>query len=290
MLITGGARGITARVARALAAQSQPHLILVGRTPLPAGEEPAELARLSDPGELKRALIERMRVAGQPALPAAVEAEFRRLMVEREVRGTLAELTELGSTWEYHAVDVRDREQFGALLDELNHSGPIEGLIHGAGVIEDRLLRDKTPESFARVWRTKVDSAFTLAEKLNPSALKFAIFFASLASRYGNRGQSDYAAANEVLSKLAIELGRRWPARVCSVAWGPWSGVGMVAELEPHLTRRGLKLIDPETGPQFVLAEIAAGRQGASEVIVAGGAEHLVRPRAAAVQQPSAIG
>lgn len=290
VLITGGARGITARVARALAAQSQPHLILVGRTPLPAGEEPAELARLSDPGELKRALIERMRVAGQPALPAAVEAEFRRLMVEREVRGTLAELTELGSTWEYHAVDVRDREQFGALLDELNHSGPIEGLIHGAGVIEDRLLRDKTPESFARVWRTKVDSAFTLAEKLNPSALKFAIFFASLASRYGNRGQSDYAAANEVLSKLAIELGRRWPARVCSVAWGPWSGVGMVAELEPHLTRRGLKLIDPETGPQFVLAEIAAGRQGASEVIVAGGAEHLVRPRAAAVQQPSAIG
>lgn len=279
VLITGGARGITARIAVAMAHRGQPHLILVGRTPLPEDTEPADVANLVEPADIKRALMERLRVAGRPSTPAAVETLFRQLMAAREVRATLNELTAAGSTWEYHALDVRDREAFVALIEDLNRRSPLQGLIHGAGVIEDKLLRDKTLESFDRVWRTKVNSALALSESLDASQLRFAIFFSSLASRYGNRGQADYAAANEVLSKLAIELDRRWSARVCAIAWGPWSGVGMVAELEPHLTRRGLKLIDPHQGPQYVLDEILAGSKGESEVIIAGGAERLVQPR-----------
>ena len=123
---------------------------------------------------------------------------------------------------------------------------------------------------------TKLESAYTLSECLDPKTLKFFVLFSSLASRYGNRGQSDYAAANEVLSKLAIQLDREWPARVVAIAWGPWSGLGMVADLEPHLRRRGLKLITPEEGPRFVVEELTHGRKGASEVVIAGGAERLV--------------
>ena len=93
-----------------------------------------------------------------------------------------------------------------------------------------------------------MDSALTLARKLDPAKLKFLSLFASITSRYGNRGQSDYAAANEVLSKLACDLDRRWPGRVVSVAWGPWAEVGMVADLEKHLVARGLKLIEPAVG------------------------------------------
>ncbi len=280
VLITGGARGITAQIAMALARQWQPHLILVGRTPLPENDEPVDVAALSDPAEIKQALIERIRQSGTQPTPSAVEAEFRRLMASREVRATLAEIARCGSTWEYHALDVRDAAAFGGLLDEVNRRGPVQGVIHGAGVIEDKLLRDKTAESFDRVFRTKVDSAYLLSQRLDPARLRFCILFASLASRYGNRGQSDYAAANEVLSKLAVELDRKWPGRVCSIAWGPWSQVGMVADLEPHLVRRGLKLISPEEGPRFVLDEISRGGKGDCEVIVAGGAERLVRPQA----------
>jgi NAD(P)-dependent dehydrogenase (short-subunit alcohol dehydrogenase family)/malonyl CoA-acyl carrier protein transacylase len=279
ILITGGARGITAKVAAALAKRFQPHIILVGRTPLPAAEEAADVVGLTDPAAIKKALIERFRAAGETAAPAAVETVYRKLLAEREVRGTLSEITAAGGTWEYHALDVRDSNAFGALLDDLNNRGGVQGVIHGAGVIEDRLLRDKTPESFDRVFHTKVDSAFTLSERLDPAKLRFCVLFASLASRYGNRGQSDYAAANEVLSKLAVELDRKWPGRVCSIAWGPWSGVGMVAELEPHLRRRGLKLIEPDEGPQFVLDEIGRGGKGDCEVIIAGGAERLVQTK-----------
>jgi NAD(P)-dependent dehydrogenase (short-subunit alcohol dehydrogenase family) len=188
-------------------------------------------------------------------------------------------------------VDVRDSGAFAALLDDLNDSIGITGVVHGAGVIEDRLLRDKTPESFDRVFGTKVDSALTLARKLDPSRLKFFALFASITSRYGNRGQADYAAANEVLSKLACHLDREWPGRVVSIAWGPWAQVGMVAELEKHLVARGLKLIDPATGAAFAVDEIVYGPKGQPEVLIAGGSEQAARPaRTTGSEQPQTVG
>jgi hypothetical protein len=123
---------------------------------------------------------------------------------------------------------------------------------------------------------------------LDPGELKFCVFFASIASRYGNRGQSDYAAANEVLSKLALELDRRWPARVFSIAWGPWTRVGMVADLEPHLEARGVGLIDPAVGAQRFIEELEFGWKGESEVLIAGGAEHVAKPPVGA-GEPAAV-
>ena len=157
-------------------------------------------------------------------------------------------------------------------------------MIHGAGVIEDRLVRDKTPESFDRIFQTKVVGARILTERLDPARLKVCAFFASVASRFGNKGQSDYAAANEVLSKLALLLDRQWAARVFSVAWGPWSEIGMVADLESHLVRRGLRMISPLEGTALFVAELLHGRKGESEIILAGGAEALAR-----APQPAAI-
>jgi hypothetical protein len=213
------------------------------------------------------------------AKPAAIEAAYRRLMKDREIRDNLAAIRAAGGTVEYRAVDVRNAAAFGALIEELNGAGGITGVIHGAGVIDDKLLRDKTPESFDRVFGTKVSSALTLARTLDPQRLKFLALFASITSRYGNRGQSDYAAANEVLSKLACDLDRRWPGRVVSVAWGPWAEVGMVADLEKHLVARGLKLIEPAVGAGFAIDEVIYGMKGEPEVVVAGGTEQAARPQ-----------
>ncbi|MDB5306283.1 MAG: Phenolphthiocerol synthesis polyketide synthase type Pks15/1 [Gemmataceae bacterium] len=290
VLITGGARGITARIALELARRYKPRLVLVGSSAEPAAEPPAT-AGLTTPAELKAALMKQLPAEGKPAAPAAVEAVYKRLLKDREIRGNLDAIRAAGGTVEYRAVDVRDGAAFGALLDELNKSGGIAGVIHGAGVIEDKLLRDKTPESFDRVFGTKVDSALTLARKLDPAKLKFFSLFASITSRYGNRGQSDYAAANEVLSKLACDLDRKWPARVVSVAWGPWAEVGMVADLEKHLVARGLKLIQPAVGAAFAVDEVVYGTKGEPEVLIAGGTEHAARPAGAApAQAPVAVG
>jgi NAD(P)-dependent dehydrogenase (short-subunit alcohol dehydrogenase family) len=285
ILLTGGARGITAKVALELARRYKPRLVLAGSSPLPE-EEPADTAGLSGAAELKAALMKR---PGGDAKPAAVEAAYRRLLKDREIRANLEAIRAAGATVEYRSVDVRDAAAFGGLIDELNAAGGIAGVVHGAGVIEDKLLRDKTPESFDRVFGTKVDSALTLAAKLDPQRLKFLAVFASITSRYGNRGQSDYAAANEVLSKMACDLDRKWPGRVVSIAWGPWTEVGMVADLEKHLAARGLKLISTEVGSRFAVDEVVYGAKGEPEVLVAGGSEQAARPRRGNPGQEAAV-
>jgi acyl transferase domain-containing protein/NAD(P)H-dependent flavin oxidoreductase YrpB (nitropropane dioxygenase family)/NADP-dependent 3-hydroxy acid dehydrogenase YdfG len=279
VLVTGGARGITAAVALELAKRYRPNLVVVGRSPLPEDKESPDTAPLKAPAEIKAALMGRLQREGRPVVAATVEAAYQRLLRDREIRANLARLREAGGRVHYFPVDIRDGQALGDLLDDLDRRfGGVDGVLHGAGVIEDKLVRDKTPESFDRVFGTKVESAVALSKRLRPERLKFCVFFASIASRYGNKGQADYAAANEVLSKLAIALDRRWPCRVFSVAWGPWSQVGMVADLEKHLTRRGLRLISPEEGPAFLLDELLHGKKGDSEVIIAGGTEHAARP------------
>jgi NAD(P)-dependent dehydrogenase (short-subunit alcohol dehydrogenase family) len=227
-----------------------------------------------------------MQREGRPVATAAVEGAYQRLLHDREIRSNLARLHETGAKVHYRQVDVCDTQAMRELLSDIDKQyGGLDGVIHGAGVIDDKLVKDKTPESFDRVFRTKAASAWTLSEHLNPKRLKFCVFFASIASRYGNKGQADYAAANETLSKLALQLDRRWPGRVLSVAWGPWARIGMVADLEKHLTRRGLKLIAPENGPAFLIDELLYGRKGDTEVIIAGGAQEAARPMRAAAKK-----
>jgi acyl transferase domain-containing protein len=273
ILITGGARGVTADVALQVAQSYQPTLLLVGRSALPVSEESPETAGLATLQELKAAIMEKMRKAGQKVTPAQVEAAYSRLLKDREMRENIAKMRSTGAKVHYYQVDVRDEQQFGGLIDEIYQThGRLDGVIHGAGTIEDKLIRDKTPESFDRVFDTKVDSAFILSQKLRAEKLSFFVFFSSVAGRFGNRGQSDYAAANEVYNKLAIHLNKRYPGRVVSAIWGPWARAGgmVSAELEKQFAQRGIELLPRTVGPKKLDEELRYGRKGDVEVILAG--------------------
>jgi NAD(P)-dependent dehydrogenase (short-subunit alcohol dehydrogenase family)/acyl carrier protein len=272
ILVTGGARGVTADTACHLAEKYQPTLVLVGRSPLPAAEESAETAELTEPQELKAALIEALRQTGEAVTPAQIEAAYSRLIKDRDMRAKLAAMKQAGATVDYRQADVRDAEAFGQLIDDVYGAyGRLDGVIHGAGVIEDKLIEDKTPESFDRVFDTKVDSAFLLSRKLRPDGLEFLVLFSSVAGCFGNRGQADYAAANEVLNKLALHLDHHWPARVVAINWGPWATGGMVsAALERQFAERGVALIPRHTGQRLLDEELRYGRKGEAEVVIGG--------------------
>ncbi|MCS6851309.1 MAG: SDR family NAD(P)-dependent oxidoreductase [Gemmataceae bacterium] len=271
IVVTGGARGITAAVALELARRVRPNLVIVGRSAPPPADEAPETRALTEPAELKAALVAQWRAQGRTVTPAAVDAAYHRLLHDREIRANLAAMRAVGAQVHYYQADVRDERTIAGVIEDVERRfGGIDGLVHGAGVIQDKLVHDKTPDSFDRVFGTKVESAWILSRRLRPERLKFCVFFASVAGRFGNRGQSDYAAANEVLSKFAADLDRRWPGRVVAIAWGPWSGIGMVSELEEHLSRRGLRMIPPEVGPIFLMEELWHGRKGQPEVVIAG--------------------
>jgi NAD(P)-dependent dehydrogenase (short-subunit alcohol dehydrogenase family) len=279
LLVTGGARGITAAVTADLAERWQPNLLVIGTSPLPPETEDPETAGRDAPTELKAILHAQLKRRARPAGLIDVERAYQALRKGREIRTSLSCFRDAGSTVHYAQADVRDAEELGRLLaDWRRRFGDPVGLIHGAGVIQDKLLRDKKPESFDRVLKTKVDGALTLARLLRPEPLRFAAFFSSVAGRFGNRGQGDYAAANEALNKLAIWLDGRWSARVVSLIWGPWSGIGMVSDLEGHLGRQGMAMIPPQLGRSRLADELAYGRKGEVEIIVAGDLGSLVEP------------
>jgi NAD(P)-dependent dehydrogenase (short-subunit alcohol dehydrogenase family) len=289
VVITGGARGITGLVAAELARAWRPTLLIVGTTPEPAEHEPEDLAILTGEAEIKAALHARLRRNGRPAGPTDIEAHYQALRRAREVRANLEILRGAGARVEYARADVRDPVALAAALGTWRGQfGDPVGLIHGAGLIKDKLIREKAPESFDRVLGTKVDGALNLIRLVRPESLKFAALFSSIAGRFGNVGQSDYAAANEILNKLAQWLDRRWPGRVVSMIWGPWSGVGMVSQLEGHLGRRGLGMIPPEVGRTLLLDELRFGRKGDVEVIYTGGLGTLEDPLPRMLAEPMA--
>jgi NAD(P)-dependent dehydrogenase (short-subunit alcohol dehydrogenase family) len=201
--------------------------------------------------------------------PAEIEATCARVLAAREIRASLAALTAAGASPTYHQVDVRDGVALGGLVDAIYaRHGRLDGVIHGAGVVEDKLARDKTPESFARVFETKVNGALAIAKHARDD-IAFIVFFSSISATFGNRGQSDYAAANDFLDRLAADLKRRLSARVLSINWGPWGGAGMVSpELTREYAKRGIGLIDPEAGVASFLDELLHGSINDAQVIL----------------------
>jgi len=124
-------------------------------------------------------------------------------------------------------------------------------------------MRDKTLESFRRVFDTKVGSARTIAEKVHED-VRFVVFFSSVSGCFGNKGQVDYAAANDALDKLAQSLQERIQGRALSINWGPWAPTttdsGMVSEsLEQEYARAGIGMISKSEGVQHLLEELASG-------------------------------
>lgn len=271
ILATGGARGITADVCLELGERYQPTFVLVGQSPLPPLREAADTSGL-EAADLKRALTARLKAGGSRVTPAIVEKAYKNLLKERETRDTISRLSATGARTHYVPLDVQDDRAFGALIEEIYSTyGRIDGVLHGAGVIDDKLVRDKSLDSFDRVVRTKVSSAFTLSRHLRPDSLRFLAFFASVAGRFGNRGQADYAAANEIVSKLATTLQRAWPGRVCAIAWAPWDKLGMVSQdLKEAFARRGVGLLSPPAGRQALWLEIQQRAQSPAEVVIGG--------------------
>src|SRR5262249_8811429 len=156
-------------------------MLLVGRTRPPLGAEPSHVARLTDPRAIRQAFIEDYRRQGLPIAPDKIEAAYQTLVKEREVRRNLERLRATAAPYEYVSCDVADTSAFSAMIEKTYRTqGRIDGVIHGAGVIEDKLIRDKSLASFRRVLDAKVNGALALGSSLRPESLKFLAFFASV--------------------------------------------------------------------------------------------------------------
>ncbi|WP_335908447.1 SDR family NAD(P)-dependent oxidoreductase [Shewanella indica] len=264
ILVTGGAKGVTLDCALALARQSGSHFILAGRSKALALEAFPDWAKGLESGQLKAAAITALLAKGQKPSPKEVEALIKPLVNALEIHAALKRFEAMGASAEYLSLDVSNPDAVASTLAPIQALAPISGLIHGAGVLADKHIADKTLAELELVTGTKVGGLSALLSTLAPNKkaaehLKLLALFSSAAGFYGNTGQSDYAMANEILNKTAHRLHHELPTtRVISFNWGPWDGGMVNAALKQMFESRGVYVIPREAGAKLFAEAILA--------------------------------
>ncbi|MBS0205523.1 MAG: SDR family NAD(P)-dependent oxidoreductase [Planctomycetes bacterium] len=268
VIVSGGARGVTAAAAVAVAQAWQARLVILGRSPVPS-DEPAWLQRLTTEREIKQGLIENL---PRGTLPKAIESQYRQILAGREVTTNLSRMRAAGVSVSYHAVDIRDLATVRTLLLQLQKEyGPVRGMIHGAGVLADQRIEDKTHEQFDRVYQTKVGGLRNLLGAIDPAQLRVLCLFSSYTARYGRIGQCDYAIANEVLNKLGRKFSlEHRQTQVVSFNWGPWDGGMVTGGLKTLFASEQVGLIPMSDGASLLVQEFSQTGSQSVEVLVLG--------------------
>lgn len=270
LVVSGGARGVSAVCLIELAKQVKFKVALLGRTQL--NETPEEYRHLSA-SEIKKSLIQKAQAKMHNITPKEINQRVSKIMANREISDTCTKLEAQGCEVAYFSVDVTNAQQVTKVLKEVrDRFKKITGIIHAAGVLADKLISQKTQEQFDRVFTTKVEGLHNLLAATAKDKLKLMVLFSSVAARFGNQGQCDYAMANEVLNKVAQQESRL-RGKSCivkAINWGPWDG-GMVSpELKALFDQNGVALIPLETGAKMFVDELKDKKKDYVEVVLGG--------------------
>ncbi|QEP41679.1 SDR family NAD(P)-dependent oxidoreductase [Ectothiorhodospiraceae bacterium BW-2] len=242
-MVSGGLRGVTADCLVALTQHIPLKLALLGRSAF--SEEALETRGLTSDAALQQWLLQQAKAKGESLTPTQLRSQLAAIHANREMARNRHRLEQTGATVRYFRCDISDRAAVEHALTTIRAEwGAIRGIVHGAGVLADKLIQAKSDAQFHQVFNTKVEGFRTLLRLTCDDPLTLICCFSSVAARTGNRGQSDYAMANEVLNKVCqFERDRRLaaaqPCLVKSINWGPWAGGWSRPNLKPTLPPRG---------------------------------------------------
>ncbi|MET9902384.1 SDR family NAD(P)-dependent oxidoreductase [Streptomyces sp. NPDC006446] len=176
-----------------------------------------------------------------------------------------AELASLGTEVEIAECDVADATALAGVLADVGDELPLRGVVHCAGILDDGVVAELTPDRLARVLRPKVDGAAHLHRLTADASLDLFLLVSSAAGVLGSPGQANYAAANVFLDQLAHHR-RALGLPGVSVSFGAWAGEGLAAEHADldRMARLGHRALTPDQGRELV--ELAL-RRGAPHLI-----------------------
>ncbi|MEO0373277.1 MAG: SDR family NAD(P)-dependent oxidoreductase [Cyanobacteria bacterium P01_A01_bin.17] len=214
VLVTGGAKGITAECAFTLAKATGVRMALVGRSPVPDRNTPQG--------------------------------------AKSEVIRTLDRFSEHGLICQVYSCDVTDFQALSALVAQIEQSlGKVTGLIHGAALNRPRLISQVSTEEALTEVKPKLKGLLNLCQIFETRSLKLFAGFSSVIGVTGMQRNAWYGFANESLDLILRRFKAQHPeTAVVSTAYSVWEEVGMGARMGSvrSLAKMGIQAIPKAEG------------------------------------------
>ena len=272
-LVTGAAGSIVSAITADLAAASGGTFHLLDLTPTPDRDDPDLQAFRTDKNGLKATIAARIKAEGGKPTPVAIERELAGYERRDAALTAIQSVEAAGGTVHYHSVDLTDADAVAAALDAVReHSDHIDVLLHAAGLEISRNLPEKEPREYNLVFDVKSDGWFNVFHAAQDLPIGATVVFSSVAGRFGNQGQTDYSAANDLLCKITSNLRRTRPeTRGLAFDWTAWGGIGMATRgsIPKIMEMAGVQMLPPEAGVAWIRRELTAS-DFSGEVVVAG--------------------
>lgn len=268
-LFSGGGRGVVHQCAAALARRGL-HVIVTGRRALP--DPSLDWVRMTDAefAEFRRTELARRRGTEGPAqiIRALDDLDF-----QRQAFSNIAAARAAGLSLEYEICDINEARSVADLATRVRaRFGRIDGVGHGAMVEHSATIPRKSAGTIDATLSTKVTGLLNLVNATRQDRLKWFVAFGSGVGRYGNSGQTDYAASNAIVAALLSAHARTTlSATHCvTIDWPAWQSLGATSnrDIAQLLLDAGVTSISPEEGIYWFLSELALG--DAPEVVLCG--------------------
>ncbi|GAA4279086.1 hybrid non-ribosomal peptide synthetase/type I polyketide synthase [Aquimarina mytili] len=178
-LITGGLGNLGYTLSKYLLEKFKAKVILTGRTELPKRNEWKKIVNTGEANEYLKTRIERYQ-----------------------------ELEKLGGEIEYYSCDIIDKSDFEKLVENIEKTEFIDGVIHAAGVIHGNsinLIKHLQKEDFEDQFFAKTIGIKVLDEVFKDKNLDFCLVISSLSSILGGLGFAAYASANSFMDYFVKE-------------------------------------------------------------------------------------
>jgi len=103
----------------------------------------------------------------------------------------------------YATANVGSMTEMKKVIDDVNATSKLTGIIHTAGVNDDGLIFNQSYERFAKLINSKIEGSLCIAKLTEGMNLEFTLLFSSMTSFFGNRGQINYCVANMFANKVS---------------------------------------------------------------------------------------
>ena len=218
-LLTGGLGGIGTIIAKYLLENYQANLILVGRTLLEGNNEE----------------------------------------ITTKIR-LYQELEKLPGSVIYQAVDTCDLVGLQQVVEKATKEWgtQLDGILHMAGISQEKSIKEETQENIAAVLRPKVNGTWVLHQLLKDKKNALFVHFCSVNGFFGGANVGAYSAANSFQSAWGdYQQQNDFKSYCCS--WSMWNQTGMSKDYQfQELSRaKGYFTITPQQGINSFLAALS---------------------------------